>query len=195
MQRTAAVTLLLIFLAAHLALLPRTLEDLDSVNFALGVRHFDVAHHQPHPPGYPVFIALAKMSTAIFRAGAVESPAVRGLAVWSALFGAAAFPALLLLFRSLERRDHLAWWATCLAGAAPLYWSTTLRPLSDATGFACAVASQALLIFSIRDRLAPARDRGRIDRFRSAFCRPTRRSSSRASWPASRSGSARRPAS
>ena len=159
MQRSAAVTLLLVFLAAHLALLPRTLEDLDSVNFALGVRHFDVARHQPHPPGYPVFIALAKVSTAVFRAVAIDAPAVRGLSVWSALFGAAALPVLLLLFRSLERREHLAWWATCVAGAAPLYWSTALRPLSDTTGFSFAIASQALTVFAIRDRLGGARER------------------------------------
>ena len=30
------------------------------INFALGVRSFDVAHHQPHPPGYPIFIAMGK---------------------------------------------------------------------------------------------------------------------------------------
>ena len=99
--------------------LPRTLEDLDSINFALGVRHFDVAQHQPHPPGYPVFIALGKMSTAVLRAAGIDSPAPRGLAIWSALGGAAALPAMLLLFRSLERREHLAWWATCAPRRRP----------------------------------------------------------------------------
>ena len=64
LQRSAGAALLLLFLVAHLALLPRTLEDLDSINFALGVRQFDVAGHQPHPPGDPVYIAAAKMSTA-----------------------------------------------------------------------------------------------------------------------------------
>ena len=37
-----------------------SLEDLDSINFALGLRDFDVAKHQPHPPGYPLFILAAK---------------------------------------------------------------------------------------------------------------------------------------
>jgi hypothetical protein len=47
----AALALAAIFLAAHLPFLPASPEDLDSINFALGVRHFDVAHNQPHPPG------------------------------------------------------------------------------------------------------------------------------------------------
>ena len=42
------------------AFLPSTLEDIDSLNFALGLADFDPAKHQPHPPGYPIFIALAK---------------------------------------------------------------------------------------------------------------------------------------
>ncbi len=159
MPRSAAAPLLLIFLAAHLLLLPRTLEDLDSINFALGVRHFDVALHQPPPPGYPVFIGLAKVSTPVLRSIGFDAPAVRGLAVWSALGGAFSLPALLLLFRSLEGREHLAWWATCVTAASPLYWSTALRPLSDMTGFALATVAQALFVFSIRDRLRPARDR------------------------------------
>src|SRR4029078_4194286 len=83
--RTSSIAFLLLFLALHLALLPRTLEDLDSINFALGVRHFDVAHHQPHPPGYPVYIALSKASTASLRALGIDAAAPRGLAFWSAV--------------------------------------------------------------------------------------------------------------
>src|SRR5450759_5141375 len=52
------------FLALHLPYLPASLDDVDSINFALGVRNFDVAHHQPHPPGYPLFILAAADTTA-----------------------------------------------------------------------------------------------------------------------------------
>jgi hypothetical protein len=77
-SRSAAAALVVLFLGAHLVWLPRTLEDLDSVNFALGVREFDVAKHQPHPPGYPICIALAKASTASLRFVGVDAPAPRG---------------------------------------------------------------------------------------------------------------------
>jgi len=144
-QRSAGLALLLLFLAAHLAFLPRTLEDLDSINFALGVRQFDVARHQPHPPGYPVYVALSKLSTAALRTAGVEAASPRGLAIWSALGAAAALPALLLFFRRLEERRAVAIWATVLAGLSPLYWFTALRPLSDMAGLAAALWVLALL--------------------------------------------------
>src|SRR5262249_27234349 len=61
----SASALAVVFLAFHLRYLPASLEDLDSINFALGMRRFDVAHHQPHPPGYPVYIAAAKTAASL----------------------------------------------------------------------------------------------------------------------------------
>src|SRR6266498_1740086 len=69
-QQYAVAVIALAFLALHLPYLPSSLEDLDSINFALGVRTFDVAHHQPHPPGYPVFIGMAKVARLVSRSEA-----------------------------------------------------------------------------------------------------------------------------
>lgn len=33
----------------------------DAANFALGVRQYNVALHQPHPPGYPYFVGLGSL--------------------------------------------------------------------------------------------------------------------------------------
>ncbi len=142
--RTRIAALAVLFFVAHLPLLPSTLEDVDSINFAMGVRDFDVAHHQPHPPGYPLFVGLAKMSTAAAKVAGVRAAEVRGLSIWSAVAGASLIPLCFLLFRALgdERR---AWWATLVAACAPLFWFTALRPLSDMTGLAFAVGAQALL--------------------------------------------------
>ena len=141
-RELAAVAVL--YLVAHLLYLPPTLEDIDSINFALGVRDFDVARHQPHPPGYPVFIALAKASTG-------------GLQAIGALAGTALMPLLFALFRSLGAGAHLAWWAMAVAACSPLMWFTALRPLSDMTGLALATATQVCLLRALVVRgLTPA---------------------------------------
>src|SRR5688572_19680836 len=142
----ALAALALLFLAAHLVLLPGTLGDIDSINFALGVRDFDVSQHQPHPPGSPVFIALAKMSTVVLRAGGVAGAESRGLALWSVLAGAALIPLVFALFTATDGDRRRAFWTAALSATAPLAWFTAARPMSDMTGLALAVASQALIV-------------------------------------------------
>ena len=135
-----------IVLLAHLATLPSAPDDIDALNFMLGVRDFDVARHQPHPPGYPVFIALGKVSTPLLRVIGVASPEVRGLAVWSTITGAALVLLLMTLWRAIDPDPARALVATVLAVASPLLWFTSLRPLSDVTGLCLAVASLALIV-------------------------------------------------
>ena len=152
-MRPALAALAGLFLLAHLPFLPPTLEDIDSVNFALGVQHFDVARHQPHPPGYPVYVALAKLSAAVLGNGA------RALAVWSVLAGAALVILLFALLRSLDPTGRRAWWGMAIAVASPLFWFTSLRPLSDVTGLAVAAGAQALLLFVVTGRAGQRADR------------------------------------
>jgi hypothetical protein len=203
--RRAIAAFALVYLAAHLVFLPPTLEDIDSINFALGVTSFDVAKHQPHPPGYPVFIALAKISTPLLRTMGIASPESRGLAVWSALSGSALVILLFAFYRALEpgpaaargvaasppqagsgvaeppgaglasaararaagpttpraafarpeAGSRTAWCATVLTALCPLFWFTSLRPLSDMTGLAAAVAAQALIVSFITQHRPP----------------------------------------
>ncbi|HUE01673.1 MAG TPA: glycosyltransferase family 39 protein [Bryobacteraceae bacterium] len=42
------------------------LYDIDSVNFALAMDHFDPARHQPHPPGYFLYVCAARALNALF---------------------------------------------------------------------------------------------------------------------------------
>ena len=145
-MRRGLAALAVLFLLAHLFSLPPTLEDIDSVNFALGVRDFDVARHQPHPPGYPVYIGLAKVSTALMQRVRPEHAASTALGLLSAIAGASLIPLLFLLFRRLADDDTVAWWAMAAAVCSPLFWFTALRPLSDMVGLAFAVASQWLVL-------------------------------------------------
>jgi Protein of unknown function (DUF2723) len=154
--RSGLAALAVLFLLAHLISLPPTLEDIDSVNFALGVRDFDVVRHQPHPPGYPVFIALGKVSTAVMQRVRPAHAASTALGLLSAIAGAAMIPLLFLLFRRLADDDIVAWWGMAIAVCSPLFWFTALRPLSDMTGLAVAVASQWLVLSACFDGRSPA---------------------------------------
>jgi hypothetical protein len=146
-------TLAVVTLAAHLSTLPITLEDLDSVNFALGVRHFDVAQHQPHPPGYPIFIALGKLATSALGHLGISAPEVRGLSIWSAIAAGILPVCFFAFFRRLagDDADERAFIATLIVVCSPLFWFTAARPLSDLAGLAAAWGSLAAL--------APAFDR------------------------------------
>ncbi|GAC1440669.1 MAG: hypothetical protein NVSMB58_37810 [Terriglobales bacterium] len=81
---------LLALTAAWLPLLPARLYDFDAANFALALEHFNPALHQPQPPGYPLFVALAKTVHTVV-------PSVRIVFFLSGLMGATA--ATFLLFR------------------------------------------------------------------------------------------------
>ena len=139
--------LALVFLLFHLPYLPASLEDLDSINFALGVRHFDVAQHQPHPPGYPLFIVVAKAAHALIPSEA------HALAAVSIVGGSLGVLAIAALFRRLDSpglaEPDRNWWplvATAVAMTAPTYWFTAARPLSDMAGLAAAIGVQYLIL-------------------------------------------------
>jgi hypothetical protein len=130
-------------LALHLPFLPPALEDLDSINFALGVRHFDVAQHQPHPPGYPLYIAAAKA------VNQVVMPEVRALSLLSVIAGALALAGLFWFFSELDSGGEdpvVTGLAAVCAAVSPLFWITAARPLSDVPGLAATIAIQALVL-------------------------------------------------
>jgi hypothetical protein len=164
-----AAAIALASLLAHLPSLAPSLEDIDSINFALGLHHFDVASHQPHPPGYPVYIALGRMSLAAIAAVASSLSAIRtdalALAIWSAIGTAVALLAAASVFASLEETEPASVassvprpvsvsLAVALTAAAPLFWMSGLRPMSDMPGLAVALVAMALVLRGRHDRRA-----------------------------------------
>ena len=167
---TIALVVATAYLAAHLPFLAPSLEDIDSINFALGLRAFNPALHQPHPPGHPVYMALGHLSLAVVeRVTSMSRVAAEtwSLAIWSAIGGAAAIVAAWFLFVALAERSKprqalgvgrwealgVATWAALLLAASPLFWMSGSRPMSDMPGLAMALGAQALLL----SRARPAR--------------------------------------
>ena len=56
----AAAGVIALLVGSRLLVAPRYLYYFDSVNFALALERFDPSLHQPQPPGYPLFVLLAR---------------------------------------------------------------------------------------------------------------------------------------
>ncbi|HEX6548872.1 MAG TPA: glycosyltransferase family 39 protein [Candidatus Dormibacteraeota bacterium] len=61
MAVAGALALGIMVVATRVPLATHHLLNWDAVQFALGIQHFDLAHHQPHPPGYIGYIALGRL--------------------------------------------------------------------------------------------------------------------------------------
>src|SRR5688500_6461311 len=70
--------------------------DWDEVLFASALREYNVAEHLPHPPGFPLFVALAKIVNLVV---ASEFRSVQTVTVAGAL---ALFPVMFFLGRELR---------------------------------------------------------------------------------------------
>ncbi len=87
----------------------------DAVQFALALREFDVAKHQPHPPGYLLYVALGRLLNA-----SLGDPTLAYVAL-AMLFSAGSTFVLYALARRLYDRVT-ALVAASLLAVSPLFW-------------------------------------------------------------------------
>ena len=124
--------------------LSRSLWDWDEVLFSLGMRDFDVASHHPHPPGFPLFIATARLlrlaTTSDFRA-------LQGV---NLLFACLLFPAVFLLARELRFHFVTAVTAGALCAFFPNVWFFGGTAFSDVPSIAIVVLACAFLLRGCR---------------------------------------------
>src|SRR5688500_6962828 len=102
--------------------LSRTLWDWDEALFALALRDYDVTAHHPHPPGFPLFIGLAKLIPAD------PFHALQAISVVASLF---VFPAMFFLARELRLPPFTATAAALLLAFFPNVWFYGGTALSD----------------------------------------------------------------
>jgi hypothetical protein len=93
----------------------RMLYNWDAVQFALALREFDIAKHQPHPPGYLLYVGLGRLLNIPL---ADPNLAYVSLAM---LFSAATTVTVYWLARTLYDRATAASAAALLA-VSPLFW-------------------------------------------------------------------------
>ena len=122
--RIKALLLLLATFVLYVATRSLWLDEWDSVQFALGVGEFNLGKHQPHPPGYPVYIFAGWLLTT------VGLDPVTALVVVSCGTGAAMVVAWFLIAR-LEFDEPFAWLLAVTLAVTPAIWMTSTKALTD----------------------------------------------------------------
>ncbi|HVE70604.1 MAG TPA: hypothetical protein VNI54_04480, partial [Thermoanaerobaculia bacterium] len=114
-----------------------TLWDWDEALFALAVRDFDVSAYHPHPPGFPLFIALAKVIPLD------GFHALQAIVLVSSLF---VFPAMYFLARALRAPFEVAIGAGLLLAFFPNVWFFGGTAFSDVPSMVLVMTACALLL-------------------------------------------------
>ncbi|HVG25806.1 MAG TPA: hypothetical protein VND45_16740 [Thermoanaerobaculia bacterium] len=148
LQRRILIALSVLIAATRLLAVARSLNDWDEALFSLGVAEYDVTHHWPHPPGYPLFIAAAK---AVHLFGVNEFRSLQTIVLLGAFF---LFPALFFLAREIGF-DY----ATSICGALlfsflPNVWVYGGTGFSDVPSIVLGLTACALLLAGRRSRRA-----------------------------------------
>jgi hypothetical protein len=125
--------LLALYAALLVATAPRWPDGWDGVGFVESVRDFDLARFRPHPPGYPVYVALLRL------ADLLASTPLRACILVASASGAVAAA---FAWDAVKRRagEPAAWAVAVLISVAPGVWRVCSGVGSEATALACAAA-------------------------------------------------------
>lgn len=147
-QKRVVLTLTVLIALTRFLAVARTLFDWDEALFSLGVQEFDVAQFRPHPPGYPLFIAAAKLVHLL------GVPEFRSLQVIVLLGAFALFPALFLLAREVGFDFTTSVCGSAIFAFLPNVWVYGGTGFSDVPATALALVACALLLRGRRDSRA-----------------------------------------
>src|SRR5437762_7332694 len=110
-----AVGLSILTILSRLPYRARMLYNWDAVQFALALNEYDVVKHQPHPPGYILYVALGRLVHGF------TGDAAGAYVVLAVVFSGAGTFVVYLLARAMYDRPTALVAATLLA-VSPLFW-------------------------------------------------------------------------
>jgi hypothetical protein len=140
-ERIAAWVLALVVAATRWPAVSLTLWDWDEALFALALRDYDVVGHHPHPPGFPLFIAIAKLIPLD------GFHALQSVTVCASLF---VFPVMFFLARELRFTALTAMGAALLLAFFPNVWFFGGTAFSDVPSLVLVLLASALLLRGCR---------------------------------------------
>lgn len=145
-QRAAALTVTSLLVALWLAIVlhyvpARYSYDWDSSQLGRGVTEYSIEKHQPHPPGYPFWVAAARAVTKL-------TPSIpAALSILTLLFSAGALIVFGMTIRELLPGRESGWLVALLAFSPPvLFYSAAQSSYSSDLFAACAAGYFAVRI-------------------------------------------------
>jgi hypothetical protein len=144
-QRLTFGIVTLICAATRFLALAKTLWDWDEALFCLGMRSYDVTAHHPHPPGFPVYIALGRIVRTVIPSD------FRALQAVNLIAAMLVFPAIFVLARELRLPVMTATIAGALCAFFPNVWFFGGGAFSDIPSLVLVVFAVAFLFRGCRD--------------------------------------------
>ena len=144
-QRFAFWCVAIVCAATRFLAMARSLWDWDEALFCLGMRSFNITVHHPHPPGFPVYIALGRIVRTIIPND------FRALQAVNLIAGMLVFPAIFFLARELRFRFVTAAVAAVLCAFFPNVWFYGGGAFSDVPSLVLVVFAVAFLFRGCRD--------------------------------------------
>ncbi len=144
-ERAIYWTVAIVCAASRFLAIAGSLWDWDEALFCLGMRSYDVASHHPHPPGFPVYIAAAKVARLFV------SSDFRALQALNLIAGMLLFPAMFMLARELRLRFSTAVIAGTLLAFFPNVWFFGGTGFSDVVSITLVIYAVAFLFRGCRD--------------------------------------------
>src|SRR5882724_7475791 len=144
-QRIACWIVACVCAATRFLAMARSIWDWDEALFCLGMRSYDVTRHHPHPPGFPVYIALGRIVRAVIPSD------FRALQAVNLVAGMLVFPAIFFLARELRFRFVTAAVAGALCAFLPNVWFFGGGAFSDIPSLVLVVFAVAFFFRGCRD--------------------------------------------
>ncbi|HYC92076.1 MAG TPA: hypothetical protein VEO54_22880 [Thermoanaerobaculia bacterium] len=157
MQRVIFAGAVIVIALLHLSALPKTIWEYDESLFCMGVENYDPLNHFPPPPGYPIYMGVAKLVAPL--AGYVPFRALVALSAFTAIAG---FVLLAFGFRQLTGSTRAGALGAFLFYASPTMLLHATLPQSDSGALALLGLSMWLCALNVA-RASAREDDGRAE--------------------------------
>jgi Dolichyl-phosphate-mannose-protein mannosyltransferase len=141
-----ALGLLLICFISRLIAIPASMWEWDDILFARALNEYNLVENSPHPPGFPVFVAMAR---AVYWVLKDEHLA---LSTVSLIFASLLAPALFYFYREVFSDRAVAFAGALLGSFAPNVWVHSGAGRSDEVALTLGIIGLTLVIHGLKSQ-------------------------------------------